>query len=123
MPSHKKHKKHSYPTYRGKPVKPKVARRSTRGAPRRHPTADSKISMVRSTEAERSQWDAARARANELAYLPPGSISFNSWARSTLNAAAAQTLGTELLPTSSDCAEPAAELPAAAYERREHWTE
>jgi hypothetical protein len=107
MPKHKPHRKHVRKFHRGAPVKPKVVRSAKRGAPRKHPSADSRITMLRSTEPERAQWDSARARLAELQRLPPGSISFNSWARSTLNIAAANTLGTELLPTNSDQAEPA----------------
>lgn len=89
MPKHSK--KHVRRFHLGKPVKPKRTRRSVLGRPREHPVEDSKISMLRSTEGERLLWDSAARYESQMLDLPSGAeLSWNAWARRTLNAAAAR---------------------------------
>lgn len=89
MAKHKR--KHIVTHYRGKPVKPKTARRPERGRPRIHPVDADRTSMIRSTDGERLLWESAARYESQLLKLPHGAeLSLNAWVVRTLNERAAQ---------------------------------
>lgn len=83
-----KHRTHVVTRWRGRPVKPKRQRRAQVGRPRVLPVEDVKLTMVRSTEEEREQWDRAAAEKSLALGLPEGKLTVGPWLRMLANAAA-----------------------------------
>jgi hypothetical protein len=81
-------KKHIVTHYRGKPVKPKREKRTTRGRPAQYPASENAFTMVRSTPEERAAWHAAAARDAEALGLPPSKLTIGVWLRRLANLAA-----------------------------------